>query len=168
MDDPHCRACLRFGWSAIAFFLLLGLALESLHLIKAPFYFEVRIRRELWTLAHAHGALLGVVNVIFGLCAARLVTAERWRHRASVALRAGGLLVPVGFLLGGIGNTETDPSLFILVVPVGALLALAAVVTVAVGAWEKQRATPPDDGRGAPDRGSDQREKPGGSKRRRR
>ncbi len=133
MTDTICRTCLRFGWIAIAVFLLLGLALESLHLIKAPFYFEPRIRRELWTLAHAHGALLGVICVIFGLCAETLIRSERSRQRASLALRTGSILVPAGFLLGGIANSETDPSLAIVLVPVGALLVLAAVIIVAAG-----------------------------------
>ncbi len=84
----------------------------------------MRLRRELWTLAHAHGTLLGALNVLFGLSAAGLVARADRRLVASRLLRAGAVLVPLGFFLGGIGAAEGDPSLFIVLVPAGALLAL--------------------------------------------
>lgn len=139
MNDPSVRACLRFGWTAVAVFLLLGLVLESLHLIKAPFYLDVRLRRELWTLAHAHGTLLGLVNIAFAVTAERCLNGARTIRRASRALRAGSLLVPLGFFLGGIANAEGDPSLAIVLVPVGALLALYAAGTLAAGCWRAAR-----------------------------
>ncbi len=133
--DPASRVALRYGWTAIAGFLLLGLFLESLHLVKAPFYMEIHIRRELWTLAHAHGTLLGLLNVVFALSAARLITDDRQRGRAATMLWVGALLVPLGFFLGGVGNSEVDPSLAIVLVPAGALMILYAVGLTAVGAW---------------------------------
>ncbi|RMH15045.1 MAG: hypothetical protein D6696_21710 [Acidobacteria bacterium] len=146
-NDDACRACLRWGWTAVACFLLLGLGLELLHLIKAPFYLEVHLRRELWTLAHAHGTLLGLVTVAYGLSARRLVASAAGRRRGAWLMRAGLVLVPGGFLLGGVGNAEGDPSLAIVLVPVGALLALSATATLAAGAWRRRprpaAATPP-------------------------
>jgi hypothetical protein len=49
--------------------------------------------------------------------------------RASIArqIRWGAVLMPVGFFAGGILNSEGDPSLGVLVVPVGALLLMALV-----------------------------------------
>ena len=136
MTDPDIRACLRYGWTAIAALLLLGLGLESLHLVKAPLYFEVRIRRELWTLAQVHGGLLALMTVVFVHSAAQLMRTGAGRRRASLAMRIGALLVPLGFLLGGIGNTETDPSLAIVMVPLGAVFVLHAVVTLGIAAWK--------------------------------
>jgi hypothetical protein len=133
-ESPACRSSLRFGWSAIALFLLMGLVLEFFHLIKAPFYVETALRRELWTLAHAHGTLLGLLNVGFAATATRCLDREASRALASWLLRAGGAAVPAGFLLGGVGQSEGDPSLFILLVPAGALLALAGAVVTARGA----------------------------------
>jgi uncharacterized membrane protein len=46
------------GWWALLAFLSLGIVLETLHgfrLLPRPGY---RLRRLLWTLAHAHGTLL--------------------------------------------------------------------------------------------------------------
>lgn len=125
--NAQWSSSLRFGWLALAIFIAGGLLLESLHLFKSAFYFEVSIRRDLWVLAHAHGALLAIVNIIFGLTAIQLQwgAAARW---PAVALKVAAVLVPAGFLLGGIGNSESDPSLWILLTPVGAVAALAAAI----------------------------------------
>ncbi len=132
-EDAPSAACLRLGWTLVAVFLGMGLVLESFHLVKLPYYLDVRLRRELWTLAHTHGTLLGAVNVLFGLSAVRRIAHVGKRATASKLLRAGAVMVPLGFLLGGLGAAEGDPSLFIVLVPVGALLALIAVVQTALG-----------------------------------
>lgn len=133
--DIQQRACLRFGWTALAVFMVLGLALESLHLMKSPFYFELRIRRELWTLAHAHGALLAMLTLLFAAVADRCFSSARSLAWASRLLRTGAVLVPAGFFLGGWQSYESDPALWIVLVPLGAVAALASVVMAAVGAW---------------------------------
>lgn len=125
------RTSVRFGWTALAVFALLGLGLEALHLVKAPAYMEVRIRRELWILAHAHGVLLALINIVFGLYAARVAAATKRLQRAGQALRFGAIAMPAGFLFGGIGNAETDPSLAIVLVPIGALAVLYALIVTA-------------------------------------
>lgn len=130
MTDPSpAHKNLRFGWIAVLVFATLGLLLESMHLLKLPLYMEAQIRRELWTLAHAHGTLLGLVNVVFGLYGQQLNIAAA--RRASALLRTAAILMPAGFLLGGIGNPETDPSLAIVLVPVGALMLIAAAAMAA-------------------------------------
>ena len=131
------RGPLIYGWAALASFIALGLFLESLHLFKVALYFEVEIRRELWTLAHAHGGLLAIVNVVFGVCAVHSQwrgAAARWAARLFVA---AGVLVPVGFFMGGIGNSESDPSLWILLTPLGGLAALLAAVLACFCAWRR-------------------------------
>lgn len=131
--DAVSRSSLVLGWTMIGVFLALGLVLESFHLVKLPFYLDLRLRRELWTLAHAHGTLLGAVNVLLGLSAARLVHDPVRLRLAARLLGAGSLLVPSGFLLGGLWQAEGDPSLFIVLVPAGALLALLGVGLVIAG-----------------------------------
>lgn len=128
---------LRFGWIALLIFIAGGLLLESLHLFKAPFYFETEIRRELWTLAHAHGALLAILNIVFALVAARFETAVTvWPGRLLIV---AGLLVPGGFFLGGIGNSESDPSLWIVLTPLGALAAMATLAITLPAVWRASR-----------------------------
>jgi hypothetical protein len=137
--DAASEGCLTFGWTAVAVFLLGGLLLEAFHLLKLPFYLEARLRRELWTLAHAHGTLLGLINVAFGVTARSAVTDDGRRLVLSRLLRLGSVLVPAGFFLGGIGNAEGDPSLAILLVPLGAVLVLVAVAAVAAGRLRARR-----------------------------
>ncbi len=118
------------GWLGLLIFLTLGATLEALHGFKAGFYLDSdrKLRREMWTLAHAHGTLLALVNVAF---AAGLPSLGRWttsRLRvASFFLIDAAVLMPLGFFLGGVGPGETDPSAGVLLVPAGALLLFVAV-----------------------------------------
>ena len=89
-------------------------------------------RRLMWTLAHAHGTLLGMAHVIFGL--SLQVLPELDSHRLpliSFSLIGASVLLPGGFLLGGITFYSGDPGLGIAVVPVGATLLLLAVLLIA-------------------------------------
>src|SRR5213076_1386111 len=62
---------LRFGWWSLLIFLLFGGALETLHGFKIGWYLDVgnEMRRLMFTLAHAHGTLLALVNIAAGLTA---------------------------------------------------------------------------------------------------
>src|SRR5207244_5560054 len=65
----YARRHLRIGWWSLLVFATLGLVLESLHGFKVRAYLDVsnETRRLMWTLGHAHGTLLALVHVIFGL-----------------------------------------------------------------------------------------------------
>src|SRR5437016_2177351 len=124
----------RIGWWALLLFLSLGIALETLHGFKVGFYLDPahRLRRLLWTLAHAHGTLLALVQLAFAFSLAGL---GRWTERrlrlASFLLLDGLVLLPAGFFAGGIGHSEVDPSPGVLLVPLGALALLVAVALIA-------------------------------------
>jgi len=125
---------LAFGWGLIALSVAAGTALEGLHAFKLGFYLDASsgTRRLLWTLAHAHGALLGLVNVAFALCLPSLPRlAGGARAFASRALQTGAALLPAGFFLGGVVVHDGDPGLAVLLAPIGALLVLAGVVVIA-------------------------------------
>ncbi len=119
----------RQGWASIAVWMAVGLLLEGLLGYKIPAYLEDAQRRELFRLAHAHGTLLGLLLIVVGLYANRVVAPARF---AGWALRVGTLLMPVGFLLAGVWHTEGDPGIFIWLVPPAALLILFAVVSLAL------------------------------------
>jgi hypothetical protein len=127
------------GWWGLLVFLSLGIAMETFHGFKAGFYLDPaeRLRRLLWTLAHAHGTLLALVHIGF---AAGLAQFGRWTERglrlASFLLTDALLLLPAGFFLGGIHHSEVDPSPGVLLVPVGALALLASVALIA---WSATR-----------------------------
>src|SRR5262245_20962589 len=130
---------LRFGWWTLMVFLSLGVTLEALHGFKAGIYLNVSnsARRLMWTLAHAHGALLGLVNVGFAFTANLL---QNWNPRprafASASLTSATILIPGGFFLGGAVIHTNDPGLGIVLVPVGAVLLFVAVFVTARAAMK--------------------------------
>ena len=139
---PRIRFHLRFGWWSLLFFLTMGLALEALHGFKVGYYLDVsnEVRRLTWTLAHAHGALLGVLHVVF---AATLLMAQPRAGAAilaSRALTAASVLLPLGFFLGGFGIAGGDPGVGVALVPVGAVALFAAVALTAVSLGARTRA----------------------------
>jgi hypothetical protein len=127
-----------FGWIGLLIFLSLGGVLEALHGFKVGAYLDLahKVRREMWTLAHAHGALLALVQVAF---AAGVPVLGRWTPTrlklTSVLLLDAAVLIPLGFFLGGIGHGEGDPSVGILLVPLGALALFVGVGLVIASAW---------------------------------
>lgn len=124
---------LRLGWGLLAFFLALGLALELLHGFKLQWYLGVanETRRLLWTLAHAHGALLGLLNVAYALSLRSFAVRGSRLELISGLLVAGSICLPSGFLLGGIVVHGGDPNVFIALSPIGAVMLVAALPMVA-------------------------------------
>lgn len=123
---------LRFGWWSLVFWLAFGLALEALHGVKAGWYLDVgtETRRLMLTLAHAHGTLLALVNIAAGLTA-RGVTGLNVTRGASLALRGGSVLLPLGFLLGAFGVFGGDPGVGVWLAPVGGVLLVYGVASFA-------------------------------------
>lgn len=130
----YSRRHLRFGWWSLLCFLTLGFGLELLHGFKVGFYLDVsnETRRLMWTLAHAHGALLGLVHILYALCLRLFPGVAAGSQRPiSSSLIGASLLLPGGFFLGGVGFYSGDPGLGILTVPVGATLLVIAVFLIA-------------------------------------
>jgi len=131
MTDPAIRKTLRTGWLLLAISLPFGVTLEALHGFKAQSYLASDVRREMWRLAHAHGTLLGILCLVAAALGEAHVP-EAIRARVMAMIRWGAVLMPLGFFLGGVLNSEGDPSLGILLVPPGALLLVVALVRVAL------------------------------------
>ncbi len=134
-DDALPMRHLRFGWWSLLVFLLLGLVLEGLHGFKVGWYLEIANtpRRFSWTLAHAHGTLLAVINLVFGGTMHRLPSGSpRTRWFASVFLLSATVILPGGFFLGGLIPYQGDPGIGIFLVPVGGALLAAAVLMIAL------------------------------------
>lgn len=124
------------GWWSLLLFATLGLVLESLHGFKVRAYLDAsnETRRLMWTLAHAHGTLLALIHIVYGLTL-RGAPDLNLRHPelTSGSLIGASVLLPGGFFLGGVQFYSGDPGLGILLVPVGASLLLTAVLLVARG-----------------------------------
>jgi hypothetical protein len=129
------RRHLRFGWFSLLLFLSLGLALEALHAFKVQAYLNAlnETRRLMWTLAHAHGAMLALAHLGFAFTASWLPAwTARTRGIASYALIAASVLMPGGFFFGGVWVYAGDPGLGILLVPAGGVLLFTAVLMTAL------------------------------------
>jgi len=125
---------LRAGFWALFAFTTLGLLLEAMHGFKLGFYLNVdnETRRLLWRLAHAHGALLGLVNVAYAL------TVRAWPaledRLAGRALLCALLLMPLGFLLGGAFARGADPGLSVGLAAAGGVALLFGLGKIALKA----------------------------------
>src|SRR3954470_10250825 len=124
---------LRYGWWALLVFLSLGGGLEALHGFKAGWYVDVGndMRRLMFTLAHAHGTALALVNIAAGLTARHFPNFDL-RPSVSFSLIWAGILFPVGFFLGGVVTYGGDPGLGIWLVPVAAILLFYSVLSIAL------------------------------------
>ncbi len=135
IDKDFAHRHVRFGWWSVLLFASIGLTLELLHGFKVRAYLDVsnQTRRLMWTLAHAHGTLLGLINVVFGLTLTAFpgIMGGRRLRVVSRALIGAAVLLPLGFFLGGIVFYSGDPGLGVLFVPVGAVLLLFALFYIA-------------------------------------
>ena len=61
------RRHLAIGWATLLVFLSLGMVLEVFHGFKVRWYVDLNnaTRRLMWTLAHAHGVLIGLIHISF-------------------------------------------------------------------------------------------------------
>ena len=126
-QENGTASMLRQGWISLAVWMTVGLLLEGLLGYKSPSYLGDPQRRELFRLAHTHGTVLGLVLVAASLTAQRFGESPRL---AQLGLRIGSVMMPMGFLLGGVWHPEGDPGLAIWLVPPGALLVIFGVVAI--------------------------------------
>lgn len=122
--DTHALAARhrRFGWACLGLFALGGLLLETAHGFKVPAIVEHETRRTMWRLAHAHGALLGLLHLAFAAQLAPGIVSDRFDPRAvSHAMQVASVVLPAGFVLGGVWFYEGDPGFGIALVPIGAV-----------------------------------------------
>ena len=131
---PEERRHFRLGWWSLLVFVCLGIVLEGMLAFKAPWYVNVgdnETHRLMLRLGHAHGTLLSVLNIVFAASLARLSLPAHARALASRCLAAATLLVPGGFILGGLSTHGPEPGLGIVLLPVGAILLLFGSFQVA-------------------------------------
>ena len=126
----HLRHAI-FGWGLILLSTCVGITLEALHGFKMSWYLDVgnEMRRLMLTLGHGHGTLLGVLNLVFGMGLNALPDwSAQGREFASRCLLIASVLIPGGFIMGGIHIYDGDPGLGVMLVPVGALAFITMLV----------------------------------------
>ncbi len=121
---------LQQAFITLAVWMTFGLLLEGLLGYKIPAYLNDNLRRELFRLAHTHGALLSIVLIVITVCAnAGFIRPNTY---AENALRIGSVMMPLGFLLGGIWHFESDPGYLILLAPLGGVIMIFGIVSCAL------------------------------------
>ncbi|MEM9458526.1 MAG: hypothetical protein AAGF11_30390 [Myxococcota bacterium] len=123
---------LRLSLALVAAFLGIGLLLEALLGLRISGWTDDALRREMLRLGHAHGGLLGLLNLGLSWAMERLQTPAVWAGRIRGAALVGAAAVGLGFIGGGLWHGPTDPGPVVLIVPAGALLLLSSVLAVAV------------------------------------
>lgn len=122
-----------FGWYSLLAWLTLGLVLETLHGFKVGWYLNVVNdgRRLQLTLAHAHGTMLALINLMLAVSLRGVPAPAKQLAQAVFCLRWAAILMPLGFLLGGVFAMGADPGFAIVLVPIGGLLLFTGVLFAA-------------------------------------
>jgi hypothetical protein len=127
---PARTPLIRQAWVFLALWIAFGILLEGFNAFRTPALMDHHVRRDMFRLAHSHGTLMNLVLLAAGICARlemiRLTPFATWSLRASV------VLLPFGFFFGGVWPLSEEPGLGILLVPIGAVLLLAAAVQISL------------------------------------
>lgn len=128
VEDAHVTQLRESGLLGLLVFSSLGFLLELLHAFKVDDYLNAHAetRRLLLRLGHAHGTLLSVVLLVLASHLSAFAPTRR-RAYATSGLRLAQLVLPLGFLAGGVSASEGDPGALGALIPVGALLFVAAL-----------------------------------------
>lgn len=132
----------RIGWTTLLGWACVGLAIEGAHGFKLSSYLDDPLTRELCTLGHAHGVGLALVVLAFGEAGLPVLAAAAQRSTLTM-LAVGSVLVPCAFMLSSIAHPEGDPNVLVWLVPIGAVMVLAALLRTALATWS--RPAPPAD-----------------------
>src|ERR1044071_1000504 len=125
-QPSQCAGMICQGWISLAAWIVFGLLIEGLIGFRSPGLLDDSVRREMFRLAHAHGTLLNLVLIAAAICAR--LDLIRIGPGASLGLRSSVILLPAGFLIGGLWHFKDEPGLGILLVPIGAVLLLASAI----------------------------------------
>jgi hypothetical protein len=110
-----------------------GASLLSMIVGEAPGYLDNSVRQDLWRAGHAHAGVLLVLALVLlrYVDEARLSSPWLWVARHGVPIAA--ILMPAGFFLSVVTPDATEPSVLIVLVPIGGLFLVSGVLTVGIG-----------------------------------
>jgi hypothetical protein len=135
-QKSRCSGLICQGWMSLAAWIVFGLLIEGLIGFRSPALLDDSVRREMFRLAHAHGTLLNLVLIAAAICAR--LDLIRLGRATSLGLGTAVVLLPIGFLFAGIWHFKDDPGAAILLVPIGAVLLLAATFRIAYSALRRK------------------------------
>jgi hypothetical protein len=126
----NVRSLLRQSFVGLAAWLSFGLLLEGFIGFRVSAYMSDLTRRELFQLAHTHGTLLSLLLLLCTLTISKQLVYPN--KSAVLALRLGAILMPFGFLLGGIWTRGEEPNFLIFLAPIGGISVIFGVINLAL------------------------------------
>jgi len=123
------------GWISLAIWVVFGLLVEGLIGFRRPALLDDSVRREMFRLAHAHGTLLNLVLIGAAICAR--LDLIRVGRLTLLGLCTAVVLLPLGFLFGGLWHFKDDPGVAIVLVPMGAVLLLVTAFQIGYSAFRR-------------------------------
>ena len=136
-DDETFRAR-RFGWTSLLAWAAAGLMIEGAQGFRVVRYMGDDLARTLLRLGHAHGVGLSLVVLVYSSAGVPLLSARPDGGRSvGRRMRVAAVMVPCGFALSAFRHPEGDPSIAVLAVPIGAVLLLWALASLARAAFRR-------------------------------
>ncbi|MFP3915560.1 MAG: hypothetical protein ACLFWM_11845 [Actinomycetota bacterium] len=102
-------------------------------LVNDPAYQANPLRQDLWRAGHAHAGVLLVLSLVVLRYVDEARLGSGWRHVARSGVPAAAILVPAAFFLSVLSPDATEPNALIWLAPVGAVLVVAALLTLGIG-----------------------------------
>ena len=82
---------------------------------------------------HAHAGVLVILGLVCVLLAEATDLTGFWRWLAATGVLVAAILLPAGFFLSAIGSGREAPNRAVVLLPTGAVMLAAGVVTLAIG-----------------------------------
>nr|WP_194720071.1 hypothetical protein [Cellulosimicrobium arenosum] len=97
---------------------------------RAP---ATRFQTSFFRAGHAHAGVLVVLGLVSLLLTEATDLAGFWRWLAATGVLVAAILLPAGFFLSAAGTGREAPGRAVVLLPVGAVVLAAGVVTLGVG-----------------------------------
>lgn len=125
----------KFGWLWLGLFVILGFVIEIVLVTNKKYAANysglegtIGYTRELLRTAHAHGNLLSVLNIIYGLFIDKTTLADGLKNTGSWLAIAGAVIMPLSLIALGFGISAVGP-----LSSLGGLAIIIAVWILAIG-----------------------------------
>ena len=126
--------------------VVLGGASVLTLLVNDPAYADNALRQDLWRAGHAHGGVLLVLSLIALRYVDDVALAETTRWFVRFAFPTAAVMLPLAFFLSVLNPDPTGPNALVNLAYLGAVLLVAAMITLGVGLIRARAAVTSADG----------------------
>lgn len=90
-------------------------------------------QRSMFRAGHAHAGVLVILSLVIQLFADHAKLSNRYLWFARLSFPISAILISLGFFTAALGDNITKPTDFIFILYFGALLLVAALITIGIG-----------------------------------